>query len=1352
MSKMKKLLSILVVLALLVSSVSVLGAVNVFATETVTTEDIVYWDGTTATGIAKGSGTKDDPWVITNGAELAYAVTWNDAGAYATIENYFVLGNDIYLNELDKIDWTTGAVADGYTAKSWITTQTSFYATLDGCGYTIYGMYYSGTSDVGLFPKFSGGAVSNIAIDYAYLSGKRVGAFLGTSGWYKNAALTYGFTNCCVGKNVTIKGTGETGGFAGRPIQKSYSSLTLSFENCYSLATVSSTGTYGGFWGDQWNQAAAKFKFINCYSLGSFAGRAANSYATHTNCYAEANNAGFSGVTVLTAANMQGEDVFTNADKMPNLNGDDVFLATEGYPILRIFNRVDPEYLINYHITESEVESIYVKEAVKISDLELADRAGYTFGGFYADADFATVINSNDFAYNYADIYVKWTANGYDGHTWNGEKARPTLGDGTEANPFLIYSPEEFAFAATSYEQIVTGNAANQALYFALKNDIYLNDVSTADWYTKDGVRQWMDSSAKGFVSNFDGRGHVVYGLYYNNPGSGRTGLFPNYQGGNIKNLGVEKAYVNCKEASGLVSYMSWAPSGTKNVIDRCYVGEDVTIIGSNYAGGIVSHHSKSITNGTYTISNCYSLADVTCSGSVPGGICGDQWTVTASSFIVKNCYTNMKITGKSSDGFMTRSNLYEVNDGEPFSGVTAVTKENMQGKDVLSNPDKMPNLNADGAFSATTGYPVLLVFRDDRTTVEAVITEGKTVEYDIFSDSIVGELTAPARYGYEFTGFYADADLTQKLEANDTVAGLGTIYTKWELATVEEFSNTYDEEGYEFTVVDGDTKSDSRGGGNYKDTTANIGAKFSTGKFSQYDAYVESSVGVDGSNAMKITHAESYKYGYPTAFIIYDAEGNRFVPEPNSQYRITLKYKVNSLAASGTETKNLNIVLRSTRANGNSNSSTALSEAVSTDAYELPNGVYQYGIFNDESINRGATTDGWITEDLIFTTNSTTAPLFIAVVSTQFDAYWATGFDLCIDDITVQTMFIPEDAVENDVNGDKATDLRDLVRLKKISANACGKTWSGDIDNDYVIASASDLSEYRKMLLGDSFVAPQNKADRTLVWSDEFDGVEMNEDYWGFRQNMNTGGIYDNTKNHAYVADGNMNLRVTKNDEDYVLAQGLTTRGKMSFKYGYLEVRAKLPYSQGAWPSIWMQAYDAYGYERDNVYNPEIDILEVFSSTDTLKCNIIKHYTEENGGKDEQYDKNRDQMKYTFENAENLSNEYHTYGFEWDETGMKFYVDDVLYYTISFEEDWWETWFGSGYFTDSVNHFKDAFFSLNINNEIFHSEYTSSEEGDWAVDHTIQDGSPLPEYSIDYVRLYQKDGEALSLNGELVD
>ena len=72
------------------------------------------WDGKRAFAFAGGSGTKDDPWQISNGAELAYmAHVFNTTVLKDTGEtyghDYFVLTNDIYLNDVSNYDnWGLG--------------------------------------------------------------------------------------------------------------------------------------------------------------------------------------------------------------------------------------------------------------------------------------------------------------------------------------------------------------------------------------------------------------------------------------------------------------------------------------------------------------------------------------------------------------------------------------------------------------------------------------------------------------------------------------------------------------------------------------------------------------------------------------------------------------------------------------------------------------------------------------------------------------------------------------------------------------------------------------------------------------------------------------------------------------------------------------------------------------------------------------------------------------------------------------------------------------------------------------------------------------------------------------------
>ena len=72
------------------------------------------WDGSIAAGFAGGSGTEDDPYLISNGSELAYlAQQVNSGNSYENV--HFKLTNDIYLN--DTTGWelwgTTGSSSAG---------------------------------------------------------------------------------------------------------------------------------------------------------------------------------------------------------------------------------------------------------------------------------------------------------------------------------------------------------------------------------------------------------------------------------------------------------------------------------------------------------------------------------------------------------------------------------------------------------------------------------------------------------------------------------------------------------------------------------------------------------------------------------------------------------------------------------------------------------------------------------------------------------------------------------------------------------------------------------------------------------------------------------------------------------------------------------------------------------------------------------------------------------------------------------------------------------------------------------------------------------------------------------------
>ena len=117
------------------------------------------------------------------------------------------------------------------------------------------------------------------------------------------------------------------------------------------------------------------------------------------------------------------------------------------------------------------------------------------------------------------------------------------------------------------------------------------------------------------------------------------------------------------------------------------------------------------------------------------------------------------------------------------------------------------------------------------------------------------------------------------------------------------------------------------------------------------------------------------------------------------------------------------------------------------------------------------------------------------------------------------------------------------------------------------------------------------------LVWSDEFDGAELNLENWSFEMGdgcpdlcgcgNNENQIYTDT-NHR-LEDGFL-IIAAKNDNEYTSTR-IITKGKQEFQYGRFEAWIKVPSGGGLWPAFW-----ALGNDIDK--NPwpdcgEIDIME---------------------------------------------------------------------------------------------------------------------------------------------------------------
>ena len=328
------------------------------------------------------------------------------------------------------------------------------------------------------------------------------------------------------------------------------------------------------------------------------------------------------------------------------------------------------------------------------------------------------------------------------------------------------------------------------------------------------------------------------------------------------------------------------------------------------------------------------------------------------------------------------------------------------------------------------------------------------------------------------------------------------------------------------------------------------------------------------------------------------------------------------------------------------------------------------------------------------------------------------------------------------DTNLDGDTDVCDLVKINNESL---------DFDFDGVFA-ANDLGLMRVIIFNPYHtyetkivVAQSKKMGRQLVWHDEFSNVELDTDKWSFNETMsNSNHEHVNDSKHVRVEDGNLHLQIWKSSKDgktYSMPSGIATTNTMLFKYGYLEMRAKVPYRKGAWPSFWCTSNTPL-QEAEN--RMEVDIMEGWSSTDGFSANLhkwssdgTKHVAIPSGG-------NWPNLNYTFNNPTNLNNEYHTYGFEWDTKKMSFYVDDVKFATIDIASE--KNNFGVEDIPE-MDMFQD-WLRVIINNECFApgDKYASANT-------VLSDSDPLPiDYYIDYIRLYQNPdkGEVFKTTDEI--
>ena len=205
-----------------------------------------------------GTGTSEDPYIITTDVELAQLATLVNAGNTDYNAAHYKLANNIDLS----------AYGEGFNdGKGWIPIGTYLYpddnpfrGTFDGNEKIITGLFINnqGIGYVGLFGHvlaLTENAFRNIGLEGVNIRGhQRVGGLVGNIRSYDRMI---GISNCYT--TGTVFGQSErVGGIVG-------STELTAISNCYSLADVSGASAYvGGIVGLHYNT-----HITNCYAAGS---------------------------------------------------------------------------------------------------------------------------------------------------------------------------------------------------------------------------------------------------------------------------------------------------------------------------------------------------------------------------------------------------------------------------------------------------------------------------------------------------------------------------------------------------------------------------------------------------------------------------------------------------------------------------------------------------------------------------------------------------------------------------------------------------------------------------------------------------------------------------------------------------------------------------------------------------------------------------------------------------------------------------------------------------------------------------------------------------------------------------
>ncbi len=220
---------------------------------------------------------------------------------------------------------------------------------------------------------------------------------------------------------------------------------------------------------------------------------------------------------------------------------------------------------------------------------------------------------------------------------------------------------------------------------------------------------------------------------------------------------------------------------------------------------------------------------------------------------------------------------------------------------------------------------------------------------------------------------------------------------------------------------------------------------------------------------------------------------------------------------------------------------------------------------------------------------------------------------------------------------------------------------------------------------------------DYILIWSDEFDGTQLDMTKWGYRFLGPRGDAMLVKECVSLDGRGNLVLTTRKTGNQIETAM-IGTEGKFEATFGYFEARMKFQTQLGHWAAFWLQSSTMAKIGDPKVNGAEVDIIEFFGAD--RRTMFMNLHWDGYGQKHKKVG-----SKHT---DDTLAKGWHTVGLEWTPCEYVFFLDG---------KEVWRT-------DQAVSHTKEyVVLSLEVHK--------------WAGDITK---AKLPDsFCVDYVRVYSK-------------